>query len=317
MTAIMGGEKPPEVPFYAAAGVLYVGLFIMNPALQWSAQTAAAPAVVPVEFVAAVPVNVNLASGQIGGGQKLGLPGRLVGKRPHAVKPKPRVHHAPSPEAIKAAQDRAAARKAARKAAREERQRRIDQIAAEKRAEKQRIVEARAAKARQRLELSKTLATLSNPDEAVSDESSGSGSKSDITAALKDASAPSPTAGPSDTPGTGEDGAADMPGSGDGNGGSGSGVDVDGPLGNRRILHRIVPHSPEWIAQRGLDLTVILRFQVMADGTVKPGAMMIQKTSGFSEIDKLALDALRRWKFQAVPPASPSVWGRVTFHFTS
>ena len=71
------------------------------------------------------------------------------------------------------------------------------------------------------------------------------------------------------------------------------------------------------MATRNLDLTVTVRFQVLPDGSVKAGAI-IQKTSGFPEIDRRALDALRRWRFEPVPSgAGPEVWGRVTFRFTS
>jgi TonB family protein len=71
------------------------------------------------------------------------------------------------------------------------------------------------------------------------------------------------------------------------------------------------------VGTRGLDLTVTVRFQVLPDGSVKPGAA-IQKTSGFPEIDRRALDALSRWRFEAVPSAGASeVWGRVKFRFTS
>ena len=60
-----------------------------------------------------------------------------------------------------------------------------------------------------------------------------------------------------------------------------------------------------------------MRFRVLPDGTVKPGAVIL-KTSGFPEIDRRGLDALRRWRFEAVPDkGGPEVWGRVTFRFTS
>jgi TonB family protein len=93
---------------------------------------------------------------------------------------------------------------------------------------------------------------------------------------------------------------------------------VEGPLGSRRILARVSPDSPDWVATRSLDLTVTVRFQVLPDGTVKPGSV-IQKTSGFPDIDARALKALSRWRFQPASARSDAseVWGRVTFRFTS
>ncbi len=90
---------------------------------------------------------------------------------------------------------------------------------------------------------------------------------------------------------------------------------MDGAVGNRRVLQRAVPTSPDWVGTRGLDLTVTVRFQVLPDGRVRPGA--VQKTSGFPDIDKRALDALKRWRFEPAPNAKGEVWGRVTFRFTS
>ncbi len=128
----------------------------------------------------------------------------------------------------------------------------------------------------------------------------------------------------SDDPGDGAgSGGADLIDSkarGGGIGPDGGGVSwsVDGPVGNRRILSRVSPVSPDWIATRNLDLSVTVRFQVLPNGSVKPGAV-ISKTSGFPDIDARAVKALSRWRFQPVPAKSGAaeVWGRVTFRFTS
>ena len=127
------------------------------------------------------------------------------------------------------------------------------------------------------------------------------------------------SADPGDAAGSGGADLLDAKAKGGGTGPDGSGVSysLDGPVGSRRVLKRAVPTSPDWVGTRGLDLAVIVRFQVLPDGTVKPGAV-IQKTSGFPEIDRRALDALRQWRFEAVPSAGAvEVWGRVRFRFTS
>jgi TonB family protein len=101
-------------------------------------------------------------------------------------------------------------------------------------------------------------------------------------------------------------------------GGGGVSFSVDGPLGSRRILVRVSPTSPDWVATRNLTLSVTVRFQVLPNGSVKSGAV-ISKTSGFPDIDARAIKALSRWRFQPVTAKTggEEVWGRVTFRFTS
>jgi TonB family protein len=98
--------------------------------------------------------------------------------------------------------------------------------------------------------------------------------------------------------------------------GGGISWSVEGPLGNRRILRRVLPESPAWVSERGLELAVQIRFQILPDGRVKPGAV-IRRTSGFPEIDRRALEALRGWRFEVLQgrPADPDAWGSVTFRF--
>ncbi|MBI3565275.1 MAG: TonB family protein, partial [Elusimicrobia bacterium] len=126
------------------------------------------------------------------------------------------------------------------------------------------------------------------------------------------------SADPGDAAGSGGADLLDAKAKGGGTGPDGSGVSysLDGPVGSRRVLRRAVPTSPDWVGTRGLDLTVTVRFRVLPDGSVKPGAV-IQKTSGFPEIDQRALKALRQWRFESVPAGGAEVWGRVTFRFTS
>lgn len=205
------------------------------------------------------------------------------------------------------------------------------QKAAEVRAE-------RAAKARRKAELSQELATMADPDEVLDSGGgapaaaraargakgggggvrAGGASESVVSAAAALAeTAESPD--PGDAAGSGGADLLDAKPRGGGSGPEGGGVSwsLDGPVGSRRVLSREVPTSPDWVGTRGLDLSVTVRFRVMPDGSVKPGAVIL-KTSGFPEIDRRGLDALRRWRFETVPDKSaPEVWGRVTFRFTS
>jgi colicin import membrane protein len=213
----------------------------------------------------------------------------------------------------------AAANAEAERKAEAERERR-EQLAAE-----------RAAKAKKKAELSQELATMSEPDEALARDAAAPAprsapsaggaalartAKAGAAAALAEGAE---SADPGDAAGAGGDDLLDAKAKGGGTGPDGSGVSytLDGPVGSRRVLKRVVPSSPDWVGARGLDLTVTVRFQVLPDGSVKPGAV-IQKTSGFPEIDRRALDALRRWRFEAVPDGDGAeVWGRASFRFTS
>jgi colicin import membrane protein len=219
--------------------------------------------------------------------------------------------------------------------------------------------EAKAAKAAKRAELSAALATMSDPDETLDagtapapsergsarkgrpavggpvagkggafgeadagDGGGRGGGEAELAGARKAgaAAALAESTDPSDAAGSGGADLLDSKAKGGGIGPNGGGVSwsVDGPVGNRRILTRVAPQSPDWVATRNLDLTVTVRFQVLPDGSVKSGAV-IQKTSGFPDIDSRALKALSRWRFQPVPAKSGTaeVWGRVTFRFTS
>jgi TonB family protein len=90
---------------------------------------------------------------------------------------------------------------------------------------------------------------------------------------------------------------------------------IEGPVGSRRVVRKVLPESPSWVSERGLELAVQIRFQILENGTVKPGAL-IRRTSGFPEIDRRALEALKAWRFETIPGMkNPGAWGSVTFRF--
>ncbi len=156
--------------------------------------------------------------------------------------------------------------------------------------------------------------------EAESGEGGGTGGgEAELAGARKAgaAAALAESTDPGDAAGSGGSDLIDSKAKGGGVGPEGGGVSfsIDGPVGDRRILTRVSPTSPDWVATRNLDLTVTVRFQVLPDGSVKPGAV-IQKTSGFPDIDARALKALSRWRFQPVKSGAEAS-GRVTFRFTS
>lgn len=218
-----------------------------------------------------------------------------------------------------------------------------ERLAQERRAEQERIAEerrqgalrrreeaarraelAREQKARQRAELKAQLASLREPDEALRDAPNDEGGE---TAAGRDGErAQGVRPGRADLAAGGHaDGdlpapAYDMerdgfdPAPGAKGEASGLAWSIAGPIGTRRIVRRAVPQSPSWLAERGLEVSVRIRFEVLPTGQVKPGAV-IERTSGFPDVDRRALQAIRRWRFEAAPGARRDAWGTVTFRF--
>ncbi|NNN06852.1 MAG: TonB family protein [Elusimicrobia bacterium] len=92
------------------------------------------------------------------------------------------------------------------------------------------------------------------------------------------------------------------------------GVEIEGPLKNRRVAAYSVPAFPGWAQKRGiLEADVSIRFTVDEAGDVQPG-MRVTSSSGYGRIDRLALDALKTWRFAAAPGAGTQ-WGVITFRF--
>lgn len=207
-------------------------------------------------------------------------------------------------------------------------------------AERQAALEARAAAqaeqrriaAQRKLEVEQQLAMLQNPEESVTDalaegvgESSGAGN-SDKNASVIPAAAGTGAAGEGpdfEIDGKeGRDAVNQAPMGGGYGGGEGGPVawSLEGPAGNRRLVKRKVPECPDWVSQRGLDLVVKLRFRVLENGEIKDG-VIVKGTSGFPALDQLAIETLKKWKFEAFRPApgakTPEVWGVVSFRFVA
>jgi TonB family protein len=92
---------------------------------------------------------------------------------------------------------------------------------------------------------------------------------------------------------------------------------MEGPLKYRKIKNIQMPPYPRWAEERGLEATVSYRIWVDPKGRVKDN-MYLEKTSGFSELDALAKDALMKFVFVTLPDdGSPQEdeWGVATFRF--
>jgi TonB family protein len=92
------------------------------------------------------------------------------------------------------------------------------------------------------------------------------------------------------------------------------GVQIEGPLADRRVAAYTVPPFPDWAKDQGiLEADVAIRFTVDEDGNVLPG-MRVESSSSYGRIDKLAMEALKNWRFAPNPGAGVQ-WGVITFRF--
>ncbi len=71
---------------------------------------------------------------------------------------------------------------------------------------------------------------------------------------------------------------------------------IFGPLKDRRILEKYLPKYPRWAEEQGLECTVSLHFFVYPNGQVKTN-LYVEQSSGYSEMDKLAIKALQAFRF--------------------
>jgi TonB family protein len=94
-----------------------------------------------------------------------------------------------------------------------------------------------------------------------------------------------------------------------------AGALLAGPVADRPLLIFRKPDYPEWAKDEGVEGSVTIYFVVLPDGHIKEN-IMLQKTSGFSDFDDNAVNALRTWRFEPLRGgATGEQWGTITFHY--
>jgi TonB family protein len=94
-------------------------------------------------------------------------------------------------------------------------------------------------------------------------------------------------------------------------------MEITGPLSKRKVLKYYAPPFPDWASDRGiLEAAVSIKFYVDGSGTVLDNAA-VERTSGYGALDRLALDAIKRWAFEPLPGGASRQWGVITFRFLS
>lgn len=97
---------------------------------------------------------------------------------------------------------------------------------------------------------------------------------------------------------------------------SSSPFQIMGVLAGRAIQSKQLPVYPSWAQERGLEGAVTVEFTVTPSGTVKEN-MAVRRTSGYPDLDKLVMDALRKWRFApSSDGASRDEIGTITFVFS-
>lgn len=94
------------------------------------------------------------------------------------------------------------------------------------------------------------------------------------------------------------------------------GTALNGPIAQRGIRYSETPSYPEWARQQGVDASVTLRIVVLPGGMVDSNVSIV-KTSGYRELDQDALQSVRKWQFEPLPPSlkQENQTGEVTFSF--
>lgn len=91
---------------------------------------------------------------------------------------------------------------------------------------------------------------------------------------------------------------------------------ITGELADRKILKKVIPPFPQWAKRQGVGATIALQFTVMENGTVKEN-VIVARTSGSREWDKLVIESLKKWKFIALQKTGvrQDQTGVITFQF--
>jgi protein TonB len=94
-----------------------------------------------------------------------------------------------------------------------------------------------------------------------------------------------------------------------------AGASLSGPVADRPLISYSTPAYPEWAKRECVEGSPTIYFVVLPDGRVKE-SVVVQKTSGFDDFDRNAIEALLTWRFEPLRgDQSGEQWGTITFHF--
>lgn len=91
-------------------------------------------------------------------------------------------------------------------------------------------------------------------------------------------------------------------------------TEITGPIRNRKIVKMELPEYPAWAKAKGIEAEVVLYFSVTQDGRVNK-SVKVTRTSGWGDLDALAIKALAQWVFAPIENAKGDQWGYATFRY--
>ncbi|MDO9513064.1 MAG: energy transducer TonB [Elusimicrobiota bacterium] len=95
----------------------------------------------------------------------------------------------------------------------------------------------------------------------------------------------------------------------------GQSFQISGPVSNRAVLRRIYPEYPRSAQLAGISGETTVKFWVSADGIIE--RVIIEKTSGSEELDRSAVDTVKKWLFAPLGEAEAQIdqWGILNVRF--
>jgi TonB family protein len=84
-------------------------------------------------------------------------------------------------------------------------------------------------------------------------------------------------------------------------------------LSKAKIIFAYLPVYPKWAKNRRKKIEVVLWFQILPKGRVRDNVKII-KSSGYEDVDKLAIEVLKRWLFYPVGKLEKQS-GQISFRF--
>ncbi|MBN1445867.1 MAG: TonB family protein [Candidatus Omnitrophica bacterium] len=89
-------------------------------------------------------------------------------------------------------------------------------------------------------------------------------------------------------------------------------IEIEGPIGERTLIHRETLEYPEWLREKAVEGDVTIKFWVDPSGKIAITSLLA--SSGSSELDVYAEQVFRKWLFEPAT-TDKETWGIITFHF--
>lgn len=91
-------------------------------------------------------------------------------------------------------------------------------------------------------------------------------------------------------------------------------VEIMGPVVGRKILTSYIPVYPDWARAEHIEADVVIKFYVSPEGKIRE-KLYLERTSGYSKLDRLAMEAIKRWVFEPLETSGGDQWGIITFRY--